>query len=263
MTTPIRICCTLALLLYAPGCAGPPARFRIPEASTQLLVVTSASWADTAGRMVLHGRAGGAWQVQGEVTEVVLGRGGLGVGRGLLPADEAASLGGPAKGEGDGRSPAGVFTLGTATGYDETGPRGPRGSARWPFRQATDRLRCVDDGQSPLYNQLTLAPAEGAPSWSSDERMRREDDLYRYTVFVDHNVSPATPGGGSCIFLHVWRDRTSPTSGCTAMAPARIEALLAALDPAAHPLLVQLPADVYRRVAAPWRLPPAGADATP
>jgi D-alanyl-D-alanine dipeptidase len=241
------------LLVWATSCARTGARFHVPETSRQLLVVTSASWADTTGRMQLHARAAGAWQAQGAPADVVLGYGGLGVGRGLLPPEEAEKLGGPVKYEGDGRSPAGVFALGIATGYEKafSGAGG-----RWPYRQATDRLRCVDDVKSPLYNQLVLAPAEETPPWSSAEQMRREDDLYRYTVFVDHNVGPATPGGGSCIFLHVWHDRVSPTLGCTAMDLAQIEALLVALDPAAHPLLVQLPADVYRRIAEPWGLPP-------
>jgi D-alanyl-D-alanine dipeptidase len=238
--------------MLATGCA--PARFHVPETTRQLLVVTSGSWADTAGRMQLYARAGAGWQAQGAPVEVVLGRSGLGIGHGLLPPEEADALGGPAKHEGDGRAPAGVFTLGTATGYEKA-LAVP--GARWPYRQATDRLRCVDDEASPFYNQLALAPPEGPPPWRSDEPMRREDDLYRYTVFVDHNVGPAVPGGGSCIFLHLWRGPGSPTAGCTAMAQAPMEALLAALDPGAQPLLVQLPAEVYRRVAATWGLPAA------
>jgi D-alanyl-D-alanine dipeptidase len=241
------------LLCITGGCAGGGA-FRVPDSTAQLLVVTSESWPATTGKLRLFTRAGaGAWQQEGAAIEVVLGRGGMGVGRGLLQRSEGAVLGGPEKREGDGRSPAGVFSLGSATGYQD--PLDAPG-ARWPYRPANERLRCVDDAKSPLYNQLALAPESGAPPWSSDEHMRRDDDLYAFTVFVEHNTAPATPGGGSCIFLHVWRGPGSTTAGCTAMARSALELLLEQLNPDTRPLLVQLPADVYRRVAQRWKLPP-------
>ncbi len=104
---------------------------------------------------------------------------------------------------------------------------------------ATPALRCVDDPQSDKYNQLTSAPANGPPPWRSDEHMLRDDALYEWTVFVEHNVKPAKPGRGSCIFLHVWRNPNDPTVGCTAMARDNLETLIKWLDPAARPLLVQ------------------------
>jgi hypothetical protein len=39
------------------------------------------------------------------------------------------------------------------------------------------------------------------------------------------------------------------------MAKPDIEALLAALDPAKHPVLVQLPAPVYATFSEAWQLP--------
>jgi hypothetical protein len=58
------------------------------------------------------------------------------------------------------------------------------------------------------------------------------------------------PGRGSCIFLHVWDGPGRPTAGCTAMDAAAMREVLAWLDPAARPALVQLPATARLGAAA-------------
>jgi D-alanyl-D-alanine dipeptidase len=82
--------------------------------------------------------------------------------------------------------------------------------------------------------------------------MLRDDALYRYTIFVRHNDA-RTPGMGSCIFLHVWRDASSPTVGCTAMALEELRAILAWADSSTE--LVQLPRDQYDARQRDWGLP--------
>ncbi len=82
--------------------------------------------------------------------------------------------------------------------------------------------------------------------------MRRPDELYRKGVVVAHN-QPAVARGGSCIFLHQWSGPQSTTSGCTAMAPTPLDALVAWLRPGA--VLVQLPEAAHRRLRRAWRLP--------
>jgi D-alanyl-D-alanine dipeptidase len=84
--------------------------------------------------------------------------------------------------------------------------------------------------------------------------MRRDDDLYRKGIFIEHNT-PASPVSGSCIFFHIWRGPTSATLGCTAMDPANITRLFAWLDPREVPLLVQMPEAEYERYRASWNLP--------
>ena len=71
--------------------------------------------------------------------------------------------------------------------------------------------------------------------------MRRDDHVYELGVVVEHNDA-CVPGRGSAIFLHVWREPGAPTAGCTSMARDDLLRLLRWLDPAAEPLLVQLPA---------------------
>ena len=113
-----------------------------------------------------------------------------------------------------------------------------------PYRVADASLRCVDDTKSPQYNTVTVA--------DTGEKMRRDDELYRYTIFVRHNDA-RTPGLGSCIFLHVWRDAQSPTVGCTAMALDDLRALLQWAD--SSTAFVQLPRAEYDARQRAWDLP--------
>jgi D-alanyl-D-alanine dipeptidase len=85
--------------------------------------------------------------------------------------------------------------------------------------------------------------------------MLRSDDVYRWGILVDHNANPPTPGGGSCIFLHIWYGPGQGTSGCTAMPRKQLEALLAWLDPARNPMLVQFPSTEYKKQRKHWHLP--------
>lgn len=215
----------LALALLLPSLAW-------AKAPRTLITVVTADWKATSGELRRWERDGKRWRQVGGAVPVVVGRSGL-----EWPAD---------KREGDGAAPAGRFALGDATGYDAGV------ATRLRYRVATPALRCVDDATSPAYNTLAQAPDGGAP-WSSDEKMRRDDQLYRLTIFVRHNAA-RTPGAGSCIFLHVWRGPTSPTVGCTAMPLDAMRALVAWAAPSTE--LVQLPRDEYARRQRAWDLPP-------
>jgi len=209
----------------------------------KLVVVTSASWGATQGELRQFERSSsGRWVAVGRPLAVVVGKGGMGWGEGL--ASPRRDLGGPDKKEGDGRTPAGIFALAEATGYDDAPPPG----TTLPYRTASTQLRCVDDGASKAYNTLADAPGD----WSSAEVMRRADELYRLTIVVAHNAARA-PGKGSCIFLHVWRSAAAPTVGCTAMPLESLARLLGWVDKETR--LVELPRPVYDKVAADWALP--------
>jgi len=112
----------------------------------------------------------------------------------------------------------------------------------------------VDDTSSKYYNRL-LDRSAVSPDWNSSEKMLRPDGLYRWGIFVAHNATPPQPGGGSCIFMHIWMGPDVGTSGCTAMAQPQLESVLAWLDPALNPLLVQLPAPEYKKLRRRWKLP--------
>jgi len=219
-----------------------------------MLLAIAPGWDATSATLRAYERpsTSAPWRAVGPAFPASLGRSGLAWGRGLHPA----GLVGPRKREGDGRSPAGIFELRAVTGYAETPPEG----SRLPYRAASSRLLCVDDPRSSHYNAL-VDTAEVAGDWSSAEEMRRADALYQYVVWVGHNDRPVEAGGGSCIFLHLRSSPAAVTAGCTAFEPAAMEWLLRWLDPAARPLLVQLPESERRARAAAWGLPEAGSAA--
>jgi hypothetical protein len=79
--------------------------------------------------------------------------------------------------------------------------------------------------------------------------MRRADEQYRWGLLVEHNYGTRTkPGGGSCIFLHIWLGAGQGTAGCTAMESARLQEIISWLKPAARPMLLQLPETERQRV---------------
>jgi L,D-peptidoglycan transpeptidase YkuD (ErfK/YbiS/YcfS/YnhG family) len=236
-----------------PASARQPAAARLPvfpAEAAQLVVATVDDWGDVTAELARFAREpGGAWKPVGASWPAVVGARGSAWGRGLHGRGAPAGRGGPVKREGDGKSPAGVFALGAAFGYEAAPPPG----AREPYTQVDDSWVCVDDPRSARYNRVFNAGGV-TPDWSSFEAMRRPDDLYRWVVVVDHNADAAA-GDGSCIFLHVWHGRTAGTAGCTAMERPDMEALLTWLDPAARPVFVLLPAAERDALRGAWGLP--------
>jgi L,D-peptidoglycan transpeptidase YkuD (ErfK/YbiS/YcfS/YnhG family) len=158
-------------------------------------------------------------------------------------------LAGPTKREGDDKAPAGVFRLGTAFGYAKK----PL-PTRMRYVPLTPNIVAVDDPKSRYYNQLVDRTKVSDADWQSAENMLLSDQRYKWGVWVKHN-DPPVPRGGSCIFLHVWKDRSTLTSGCTAMSERDMVRLLGWLDPAKEPRLIQLPRSIYNERRTGWGLP--------
>jgi D-alanyl-D-alanine dipeptidase len=217
--------------------------------SRQMVVVTARDWSATNGSMQRFEFDLVRWHPVGPCLPVVLGRNGLGWGIGMHPPH----LSGPQKQEGDGRSPAGVFRLPYSFGY---APPDAVRAIRLPYIQCTASVECVDDTNSAYYNIVKDRRSLEKVDWKSSEKMKLADDEYRLGVFVEHNSGPAEAGGGSCIFLHIWKGPDAPTSGCTAMSVGAMESLVGWLDPRSSPVLVQLPLPEYERFEQEWRLPP-------
>ncbi len=234
-----------AALPVRPAEVGP-----IPAASRQLIVGVTADWeADDIELARYEREAGGAWTRVGEPWRATIGHAGLAWGVGLHGEGAPDERAGPIKREGDGKSPAGAFDVTRAFGYAPA----PVAGAQLPYTQATRAWRCVDDADSPHYTQI-VDEAQVASDWSSAEYMKRKDRLYEWVIVIAHNAAALRPRG-SCIFFHVWGAGKGATVGCTAMAKPDIEGMLAWLDPAARPVVVQLPRDVYAAVAPGWGLP--------
>ncbi|MDX2088764.1 MAG: hypothetical protein SFX73_12985 [Kofleriaceae bacterium] len=227
-----------------------PAATVIPAATRQLVTAVVPTWDATTAELRLWRREGaGAWQPIGPSWEGVIGRTGAAWGSGLHGVGAPHGRTGPAKHEGDGKSPAGVFALSASFGYASAPPP----HAGLPYTAVDASWKCVDDPASHHYNQI-LDERTVRIDWASAEEMRRHDDLYAWVVEVAHN--PARTGGdGSCIFLHVWSGPASSTVGCTAMAKDRLAALLSWLSPTEAPAFVLLPRGEYEALAPAWKLP--------
>jgi D-alanyl-D-alanine dipeptidase len=216
--------------------------------SGQLLVITTPSWASKTGRLQRYERGPSGFVAVGDSIEIVVGGSGMGWGIGL----HGVSPGEPRKMEGDGRAPAGVFRLTRAFGKERAPQTG------LPSAKINKGDVCVDDVGHAAYNTIVPAAAPVAP-YKSAEQLFRKDWLYDELIVVDQNHADdaAAPikGRGSCVFLHVWRRKGSGTAGCTAMDPRDLSAVLAWLDAAKAPVLVQVPSDVYDGVRPAWGLP--------
>ena len=254
------------LLLIAVWCASGSTQARafksdVLARSTQMIIVTTSSWNAVEGQLRRYERATtqDKWRPVGEPASIVVGENGLGWGIGVMATDgdHVRVASDPIKREGDGKAPAGVFALGTAFGYASQPLRG----LKMPYLNLTPSIECVDDTGSKHYNRIVDRSVVAA-DWNSSEHMRNTGELYRWGIVVDHNgivmernASPPEPGGGSCVFLHIWRGNHQGTAGCTAMAQLDLETLLTWLDPARKPLLVQLPEPAYKRLIHRWTLP--------
>jgi len=245
------LCSSITLLTLASLAGAQSLRNRALLSSTQIVVVNTRDWNAVDGILWRYERARPSkrWKLAGEPIPVVVGRSGLAWGVGVEPTETRAPLD-PVKKEGDGRAPAGIFALSTAFGYAAQQPTG----WKMPYLNLTPSVECVDDSDSRFYTRI-LDRGTVSPDWRSSEKMLRSDDAYRWGIVVDHNANPPAPGGGSCIFLHIWYGQGQGTSGCTAMPREQLEALLAWLDPANNPMLVQFPSAEYKKQRKHWHLP--------
>ena len=221
--------------------------------SNQCVVVFATNWNSTTGvlRAFERENAGSAWKMRGAEIPVVLGKKGLGWGRGVVNADAGAK---PRKIEGDNKVPAGVFRLGPVFGYARAKSAG---WVRLPYVPLTKNMEGVDDPRSRYYNRLVDRSKIARVDWRSSEKMLRDDHLYKWGLFVHHNAA-ATPGAGSCIFFHIWKSSSTATAGCTAMPEQNLVELIRWLDPAARPILVQMPRNSYPAFQTRFSLPAIG-----
>jgi D-alanyl-D-alanine dipeptidase len=219
------------------------------RSATQLIVVTTPNWNAVDGQLQMYQRPspGAPWNALGAPIPIVVGKGGMGWGIGVVPMHTA---GDPTKQEGDHKSPAGIFRLGSAFGY---APQEPVG---WKMRYIalTPSTDCVDDPQSRFYNRI-LDSSSVTPDWKSAEHMRDAGNAYRWGLVIDHNADSPKPRGGSCVFMHIWSGAGSGTEGCTAMPEPQVKSILAWLNPQANPLLVQMPLRQYRQAEKSLHLP--------
>jgi L,D-peptidoglycan transpeptidase YkuD (ErfK/YbiS/YcfS/YnhG family) len=226
------------------------------SSARQLLLVTAPTWGSTSAQLRRFQRKdpGADWTPIGDTVPVSLGRSGLAWGIGLHGEIGVHGAGEPAKCEGDGCSPAGIFAITELFGDADMEGRLAR-SAGLPYRIASGDLKCIDDPASIHYNRIVDQRVLRGIDWQSHEDMLRSDPCYAIGAFVAHNSERPQPGAGSCIFLHVWKAAGVPTAGCTAGSLADMCEICLWLDGGSSPLLVQLPQADYARLKDRWALP--------
>lgn len=204
----------------------------IPGECTQVVLVLSPYAESEQARLWLMERNGENWRVVNGPIPATLGHNGLAWGAGEHHAKAPAGF--RVKLEGDLCSPAGVFRIPFAFGI---APTSKAGWLKLPYTPLTPTIIGVDDPHSAHYNEV-VDSAIVERDWDSNEPMQRYQRLYEWGAFIGHNPARG-PGVGSCIFLHLWPAPGVGTSGCTAMSAEDLRTVLAWLDAAKHPCIVQ------------------------
>ena len=242
--------CTIASLVLFLLHSNIAATGPIPEKTRVLLLAVTDDWNSTQTDLQLFRRTlpASSWTATGLSQQIHLGRYGLAWGRGIHPAQNGIQ-----KREGDKKSPAGIFLLGsTLYGY-----AAQLAFPGWRYHCVSDRDLWIEDPTSINYNRhLILNPHEPFPDNHLFDRMRQDDPSHALKLFIQHNAPPhAEPGAGSAIFFHICRGPDSVTTGCTSMTETDLHQLLQSFSPADHPLYVLLPRSEYYRLRTSWGLP--------
>jgi len=245
------------ILFFTFGCKSNKQSSVISENSAQIILVITDSLSANKGYLYAFEKdPANNWKSFLDSVKVVLGAKGLGLGKGLhIPSD---LKGFPKKIEGDGRSPAGIFSLSSIFGYF---PKEEMVNLKMPYTQITESVECVDDTSSKFYNQImkkdTLLNKMDI-DWKSSEKMHNAGIYYELGVIVNHNCTSDKSNSGSCIFLHNWADSNETTAGCTAMKPSDMKKIAFWLGENKEPILVQLTKREYLEKTKTWNLPLVG-----
>ncbi|MGD9152724.1 MAG: L,D-transpeptidase family protein [Gammaproteobacteria bacterium] len=219
------------------------------KSSKQLILVITNNWRTKHGTLQYFSRTktNQKWQAVSKPLPIFVGQ----TGMAWSAAYRKFNLIGPYKTEGDFKSPAGVFSLKYAFGFTQT--KDPQIKLAYiPLKNSTV---CVADPNSEYYNQVIDRKKIASPDWRYQEIMRSTSQ-YQYGIIVDYNRPNAKPYDGSCIFAHIWdQPYSAGTAGCTSMSKNNLKRLLYWLNPAAKPVIVQLPKMQYQLLKSSWQLP--------
>jgi D-alanyl-D-alanine dipeptidase/L,D-peptidoglycan transpeptidase YkuD (ErfK/YbiS/YcfS/YnhG family) len=215
----------------------------------QAIVVITHDWNAIQGSVQLFERSddNSAWIAVGRPMPAVVGRAGLAWGIGLHPPQNTPRE----KEEGDKRTPAGIFSIGTAFGFAPSSKLQP---LRIEYLQLDATSEAINDSRSAYYNTI-VNTKQIASDWNSSEKIGFTPQNERGFV-IHHNFPNPKPMCGSAIFFHLWWNSNSATAGCTATSGATLSTILSWLDRTKDPVLVQLPSSVYHELLNSWMLPP-------
>ena len=228
---------------------------QMPRESTQAIIGIADDWNSSHVTLTMvEKNAAGKWvRVLGPYAGR-LGRNGCVWGLGQHSTPSGATT----KREGDGRSPAGIYSLG---GLWVNNPTPVQHDPAIPYVQVGPNDLWVSDPRTPrLYNRHLRLDHPATTAWEKREQMRQNDYPHSIKLLVHHNTpeSVGTPrvGAGSSIFMHIWRrDGAAPTAGCTSMDEQVLRRFIARLRADRHPVYILLPRDEYTKRRKSWNLP--------
>jgi len=177
-----------------------------------------------------------------ETINVNIGKNGLGFGIGEISLKNKKNQ--PLKYEGDKKAPIGVFKLTHIFAYKK------EKQFKMPFLHADKNLICIDDSNHKNYNQIITMPKLKPKSF---EYMKRDDLQYELGIVVEHNKQQIKKRG-SCIFIHVQKDKDAPTAGCTSMKLEDLKKITKWLDTSKNPMLIQIPKSVLGEIKKRYNL---------
>ncbi|WP_411346176.1 L,D-transpeptidase family protein [Paenibacillus sp. WLX1005] len=180
--------------------------------SEQVIIVTADTQRSITGKLYVYEKQESGWKSQIGPIPVVLGNKGLGKTK-----------------EGDGKTPLGTYTLGTAFGSSNQAPTG----LKTDYRTAGEDDYWIDTPGSPDYNSWVSYEGNPKERWSSFERLN--NPLYQYAMVINYNMNPVVSGKGSAIFMHIWRASNKPTEGCIAMSQDNLLRVMKMIDPDSNP----------------------------
>ncbi len=206
--------------------------------SKQLIVVLAKNWETHQAKLQRYEKIKDRWIKKGSVIEVVLGKKGLAWGIGLHDNAEKKLL----KKEGDFKTPAGIFHIDRVF----TKQKEIIKDCKMNCELITEFIEAVDDSKSKYYNQI-VDIATVKKDWKSSERMFKID-LYDIVINIAHNIPVQNIKGGSCIFIHKWRNKNKGTAGCIAMDKKDLKSVFLWLDKKLNPIILQVPIQEYKKL---------------
>ena len=190
-----------------------PKRLAATRGSDQLISVVTTAASATAATVTAWQRLGACWRVAYGPYRAWVGRSGVRAH----------------KREGDGSTPAGIFSF-ASTMYGNA----PNPAVRYTYR----RLRCGDwwdeDSASPTYDTFQVVRCSQTPPFDNgtSEALWTKRAAYPFFAVINYNRS-RTPGAGSAIFLHA--SLGAPTAGCVSLARQQLVDILTWMNPSKHP----------------------------
>lgn len=227
---------------------------RLLQEKQQIIIVLTSDINDSKGYLLAYERVDfkTSWKKINHDTPITIGAKGFAYADSLLPLQWITMTDSDLKKhEGDQRTPMGIFKLDfifgriTKTNFIS--------SLKMPYRATRPFTYCVDDSQSPQYNQWVQQVGNQSSSWQSAEDLFQVD-VYDLAINVAYNTNQK-PQAGSCIFIHRWHFKFEPTLGCTALDTKDLQNLVQWLDIKKNPLLIQLTMKHYQALRARLNLP--------